>query len=645
MATPAATAELEPLGHDAQQTDHTVERSDLARIVLVSLAAVVAWFLRDAPPPLLVAGGAVVIGIGAWPIVREALENLRERRMTMELSMVLALVAALAIGEVFVALVIAAFVLGAEVLEGLAVARGRHAIEDLLRYLPRTALVRRGSTTEDIPIVELVVGDRVLVNPGTSIAVDGTVIGGNSYVDEATITGEPMPVEKLNGSLVYAGTVNQSGALEVRAERIGRDSTFGKIVEAVEHAERSRAPVQKTADRLSGYLVYLALAAATVTFLVTRDGRTTISVVIVAGACGIAAGTPLAILGGIGRAARQGSIIKGGLYLETLWSVNTVVLDKTGTLTYGTPAVQAVLPVAGASPASLLEAAATAEARSEHPLAGAILEYARASAVAIAEPERFDYAPGKGVIASLHGVEIVAGTRALLVERGIPIDSLPSVEHVSASEVVVAREGRLLGSILIADTLRPEAVGAVRALRAMHIRTVLLTGDHAAAAQAIGGQLDVDEVAGGLLPEQKRERVRALVAAGRVVAMVGDGVNDAPALAEASVGVAMGSGTDVTRESAHVVLIGNDLSKFVETLRISRRTRRVIRQNFIGTIAVDVLGMALAAFGLLGPLLAAFIHVTSELAFIVNAARLLPTGRREQCTSPSGRERSSGREC
>ncbi len=604
--------------------EHGVKRLDLARIVFVALAAVAAWFLRGEPPTLLITGGAIVIGVGAWPFIQEATGNLLERRMTMELSMTLALVAALAIGEVFVALVIAAFVLSAEILEGLAVALGRHAIGDLLLYLPRTALVRRGTATADVPLAELAIGDRVLVNPGGSIAVDGTVIGGHSYVDETTITGEPMPVEKQAGSLVYAGTVNQSGALEVSAERIGRDSTFGKIVEAVEHAERSRAPVQKTADRMSGYLVYFALGAAALTFLLTRDGRSTISVVIVAGACGIAAGTPLAILGGIGRAARQGSIIKGGFYLETLWSVDTVVLDKTGTLTSGTPTVQAVVPVDGASLALVLEVAAAAEVRSEHPLARAILDHARAAGVVVAEPQRFDYAPGKGVTASLNGVEIVVGTRALLKERGIPIDGLPSADTIAASEVTVASGRRLLGSILIADALRPEAIAAVSSLRAMQIRTVLLTGDHAAAAEAIARELQVDEFAGGLLPEQKLQRVRGLVTSGRTVAMVGDGVNDAPALAEASVGIAMGSGTDVTKESAHVVLIGNDLAKFVETLRINRRTRRVIRQNFGGTIAVDLLGIGLAAFGLLGPLLAAFIHVASELAFILNAARLLP---------------------
>jgi heavy metal translocating P-type ATPase len=627
MATAAPTIDREEIAHDGA-SEQGIERSDLLRVAMVSVAAIAAWVFASAPAIALIASGALVIAVAAWPILHEALENLRERRMTMELSMVLALVVALATGEVFVALVIAAFVLGAEVLEGMAVARGRHAINDLLHYLPRTARVRRGDGTEDITLDRLAIGDLVLVNPGSSIAVDGSVIAGSSYIDEATITGEPMPVAKVPGDNVYAGTINQLGALEVRAERIGRDSTFGKIVEAVERAERSRAPVQKTADRFAGYLVYFALAAAALTFLVTRDARSTISVVIVAGACGIAAGTPLAILGGIGRAARQGSVIKGGLYLETLWAVDTVVLDKTGTVTYGTPAVRAVVPANGASVASIVEAAAMAEVRSEHPLGRAIVEHARAAHLIVLEPERFDSVPGRGVIARSRGSNVIAGTRAFVQEQGIAVSHRLPDEYTGASEVVVASGDRLLGSILISDALRQESVAAVRALRDIGIHTVLLTGDHPAAAEAIAAQLGVDEFAGGMLPDQKRERVQSLVADGRTVAMLGDGVNDAPALAEASVGVAMGSGTDVTRESAHVVLIGNDLSKFVETLRIARSTRRVIVQNFVGTIGIDALGVGLAAFGLLGPLLAAFIHVTSELAFILNSARLLPAPRR-----------------
>jgi len=627
----AVTAFAPTLGHDGASADeaheHEVELLDLARIAGVGAAALVTLAFESAPAPLLLAFAAVALVIGAGPVLREAVENLLQRRMTMELSMTIAVAAALVAGKPFVALVIASFVLAAEFLEGLAVARGRHAIRDLLSYLPRTATVRRGEGTAEVALEELRAGDLVLVNPGAGIPVDGTVVSGASHVDEATITGEPMPVSKAAGDGVYAGTLNQHGALEVRAERIGRDTTFGRIVEAVERAERSRAPVQKIADRLAAYLIGVAIAAATVTYLVTRDPSATISVVIVAGACGVAAGTPLAILGAIGRAARGGAIVKGGRYVEALWAADTVVLDKTGTLTYGTPAVLGVVPADGSSAGTILEAAAIAEVRSEHPLGRAIVAHARDAGSPIAEPQQFAAKPGRGVTASLDGSEVLAGSREFLVESGVDVDGVRPVEDRTASEVVVARDRRVLGSILIGDALRDEAVTAVAVLRSMGIRTVLLTGDRTEAAAAVAERLGVDEFAGGLLPEQKRDHVAGLVARGRRVAMVGDGVNDAPALVEASVGVAMGSGTEVTRESADVVLIGNDLAKFVDTLRLAKRTRRVIVANFVGTVSVDLLGVVLAAAGLLGPLLAVGIHVGSEVAFILNSARLIPLPR------------------
>ena len=611
----------------APEAPHAAVRwPDLARIALVALAAVAVWARFWEPISRVSVIGLTATLFGGWPIFHEALENLRARKMTMELSMTIALLAALAIGEVFTALVITLFVLVAEILEGLTVARGRHAIADLLDYLPRVATVRQGGAAREIPLGEVTLGDLVLVNPGGRVPVDGTVTSGRSFVDQASITGEALPVEKTAGAAVYAGTINQSGALEVRAERLGRDTSFGKIVEAVECAERSRAPVQKLADRLAGYLVYFALAAAAATFVVTRDTRSTIAVVIVAGACGIAAGTPLAILGAIGRAARQGAIVKGGLYLETLAVVDTVVLDKTGTLTYGTPEVREVTPAPGVAVAAVVAAAAVAERRSEHPLAGAILAHAAELGLPAIEPAEFAYTPGRGIMATLDGEEIVVGNEALLRDRRVPADGARAAVD-STARVFVARAGRLLGAISVADRLRPEAKAAVAGLKAMGLRTVLLTGDQATIARAIGRELDMDEVRAELLPEEKLQYVRGLLAQGRRVAMVGDGINDAPALAEASVGIAMGSGTDVARESADVVLLGNDLAKLVETLRIARRTRGIIFQNFAGTLAVDGVGMALAALGHLTPLLAAFIHVASELTFIMNSARLLPAGR------------------
>jgi Cd2+/Zn2+-exporting ATPase/Cu+-exporting ATPase len=608
---------------DAEHSEQ-IDWRELIRIGLVAGAAIAVWFRVWEPWARVSVIGLVGTIGGGWPIFHEAWENLRERRMTMELSMTIALVAALLIGEFFTALVITAFVLGAEVLEGLTVGRGRRAIQDLLDFLPATATVRRGSGALRIPLSQVRVGDAVLVAPGECIAVDGSVRAGHSYVDQATITGESTPVEKTADAIVYAGTINQSGALEIVADRVGRDTSFGKIVEAVEHAERSRAPIQKTADRYAGYLVYFALACAALTFAITRDARSTISVIIVAGACGIAAGTPLAVLGAIGRAARSGAIIKGGRYLEVLWKVDTVAFDKTGTVTIGRPEIVEIRPASGVTERAILEAAAIAERRSEHPLANAIVRAADAIGLPPVEPDAFEYTPGRGVVARANGDEILVGSRTFVAGHGPSLDLSSEVVKNATSEVLVVRDGALLGAILIADRIRAEALDAMLALRRLHIKTVLLTGDSLAVAQAIGRALQVDDVQAELLPDDKVGAVGRLAEGGHTVAMVGDGVNDAPALVHAAVGVAMGSGTDVARESADVVLLGNDLSKFVETVRIARRAEAIIRFNFVGTLAVDAVGVGLAAFGLLNPLLAAFIHVASELTFILNSARLLP---------------------
>jgi len=616
---------------------HAFSWTEGVRIALVALAAAAVWFRVWEPFSAVSVIGVLGLLIGGWPIFTEALANLLARRMTMELSMTIAIVAAAAITQFFTALVITLFVLVAEVLEDMTVARGRRAIRDLLDFLPRAIMVRRAGGVCELDAQALTAGDAVLVNPGARIPVDGTVIAGHSFVDQSRVTGESLPVEKTPGAGVFAGSINQSGALEIRAERIGRDTSFGKIIEAVEQAERSRAPVLRLADRLAGYLVYFALGAALLTYLLTRDIRSTISVIIVAGACGIAAGTPLAILGAIGRAARGGAIVKGGLYLEQLGRVDTVVLDKTGTLTFGHPEIRALHPVTGVEPRTLLETAAAAELRSEHPLGKTIVAHARAVGCTLVEPERFGYQPGRGIDATIAGEQVRVGNLTLLRDHGIAVADALANAHRGSTEVYVARGGMLLGSIEIADRVRPEARSAVAAVHALGVRTVLLTGDTRAVAESVAAQLGIGEVGAGLLPEDKRAYIERLIADRRIVAMVGDGINDAPALIAAQVGVAMGSGTDVARESADVVLLGNDLGRLGETLALARRTRRIIWANFAGTIGVDACGIALAAVGLLNPLLAAFIHVASELTFILNSARLLPGRYRRGAPVPQER--------
>jgi heavy metal translocating P-type ATPase len=381
------------------------------------------------------------------------------------------------------------------------------------------------------------------------------------------------------------------------------------------------------------------MAGALVTFIITQNIRSTISVIIVAGACGIAAGTPLAILGAIGRCAGIGVMVKGGLYLEQLAKVDTVVLDKTGTLTFGLPRVIAVRAAPAVSEDELLRLAAIAERDSEHPIAKAVVDYAARRLGVIAAPQSFQYEPGGGVTAVIQNEIIHVGNARYLAERGVlaPVFALQG----SRAGVLVARGCTYMGAILVDDQLRHEAAEAVAQMRAMSIRTLLLTGDSADAANRVGRELWLDEVRSQLTPNQKQLEIQNLQRKQRNVAMVGDGINDAPALAQADVGIAMGSGTDVARESAEVVLIGNNLLKFTETLRTARRCRMIILQNFCGTLAVDAAGIVLAGFGLLTPMLAAFVHVSSELLFILNSARLIPGNRSNLLTHHRAQNASS----
>ena len=607
--------------HEDIHHDRAFEPLALLRIGAGVIGAVILWFgiKPDVIPPAWIGLGC--LAFAGWPIFQEAVENLMMRRMTMELSMSIAIIAAAAIAEYFTALVVSLFVLVAEELEHITLARGRTAIKDLVDFIPPEARVRRDGTILTVAVEELVAGDAVLMSPGEKAPVDGRVISGHSYMDQSRITGESMPAEKSVGSQIYAGSINQMGTLEIMVERVGRDTSFGRIIEAVEAAEQTRAPVQKLADQLAGYLVYFSFAAAALTYWLTRDLRDTISVIIVAGACGIAAGTPLAILGGIGRAARLGSIIKGGIHLETLGRIDTVILDKTGTLTYGEPRLCGLYVTDGFDANKVLALTAAAELHSEHPLAQAVVREAQERGLAITEPSAFAYQLGRGITATVSGQTIHVGNRKLLTDAGIAVPERN--RSVIGSDILVAIDGRFAGDIDVADHIRPEAASAMQAFAEMGVKTVLLTGDIAPVAQQVATALNIADYRADLLPEDKLAHVRALVAQKHAVAMVGDGVNDAPALSAATIGIAMGSGTDIAKESAQVLLIGNDLLKLVETIRIARQTRAIIWQNFAGTLLVDAIGIAMAAFGYLNPLLAAFIHVGSELLFLSNSARLL----------------------
>lgn len=624
----------EPLPGDAVTSPRAatlwqkVDRRDLTRTLFVAACTLAVALGLTWPWPQVPLIAAVGLVVGCWPIATEAVQDAHERRMSMELSMLIAVVAAAAIGEWATALLITTFVLAAEILEDLSMDRGRDALTDLMAFLPSTVQVRRDDQTVTVPLVEVTPGQIVVVAPGGRIPVDGVVTAGESTADQSRITGESLPVDLLPGSEVFAGSINQIGAVELRAERIGTDSSYGRIIAAVMQAQESEPPVQRLADRLAAWLVYLALAGAVVTYLVTRDLIATISVIIVAGACGIAAGTPLAVLAAIARIARSGAFVKDGAHLEALSAVDTVAFDKTGTLTTGVLAVTGVRTVPGTATApgatddELLTLAAAAEAYSEHPLGRAVVAHARDLGLPVGPADDFNYQPGLGITATVDGKTVSAGNRALVADAPERIEG-----QGVATAVHIGIDGAYAGTILLADTIRDSAKAAVAELHRDGLRTLIITGDQQVTAQAVAAELGIDDVRAGLLPDEKLAAIDAERNAGHRLAMVGDGVNDAPALARADVGIAMGSGTDIARESADIVLISSDLNDLAGTVLVAKRARRIVMFNFAGTIAVDLVGIGLAAFGLLHPVAAALVHVGSETAFILNSARLIPSRR------------------
>ncbi len=603
-------------------------KAELTRIGGTAIALLLSWvgIWKLVAPFDFIALAATLIG--GFPMYKEAFESVRERKMSMELSMSIAVIATLVIGQFFTGLVITLFVLIAELLEHLTVNRGRKAIGKLVDLLPDEAIIRRNGVEQEVTIDQLLPNDIIIAKPGSKIPVDGTVIKGNSFVDQAYITGESLAVEKLKGHEVFAGTLNQSGVLEIQIKKVGKDSTFGRIIHIIEEAEKGKAPIQKVADKLAAWLVYLAFTGAVITYLITHNMVSAIAALIVAGACGVAAGTPLAILAGIGRTAKEGIIIKGGIFLEQLAKINTIVLDKTGTLTLGTPHITHIESFNGMSPNEILQLAATAEQYSEHPLASAILTKAKEEGLNISDYKDIQYLPGKGLICLTNeGSEILVGNKALMEEKDVKSNVAISTYTLDRKQkgeatILVGYKQDIIGAINMADIIRDEAREAVKEFKRLGCEVLLLSGDAGTVTQAVGTYLEVNGSYGEMLPEQKLGKIKELVAKNKKVAMVGDGVNDAPALVEATVGIAMGNGTAMAFESADMVLINNNLMKIVTALQISKQCMRVIMFNFWGTILVDSIGITLAILGLLNPLEAALIHVISELIFILNSARL-----------------------
>ncbi|TLX98170.1 MAG: cation-translocating P-type ATPase [Thaumarchaeota archaeon] len=613
------------------QKDGGNTRTDVVRLSIIAVAAVFSWsgIWSQFVPVDVVAIAATLLG--GYPVYKETLRALRHGHVNMEVSMAVAIFASLIVRQFTVSAVITFFVLLSEYIETYAVDKGKQTISLLERSAPKLALVRREGEEVQVDPKSLVQNDVVIVRDGERVPVDGTIVVGSAFVNQSSITGESARLEKSAGDRVYAGSVNESGLIEVRTEKVGTETVFGKIIKLVEDAENRKAPIQKLSDRLASWLIEFAIGFAAFTFLVTRDVISTLSVVVVAGACGVAAGTPLAIVAIMGKAAKRGTIVKGGAYLEEMSRVDTVVIDKTGTLTFGDPVVTDIVGFDGFGEQEVLEYAAIAERYSNHPLARAILGKATESGIKLSEEvssASSSYIAGKGIVCQFNGGQIIVGNDILMAEKKVQFPRGREEQALSGgskgrSTVLVAYHGKICGTISIADRVRGESRRALEELKKMGIRTVMLTGDNKEVAQDVAREVGIDEVYADLLPEDKVSIVEKLVAEGHRVAMVGDGINDAPALARANVGIGMGGGTDVAIEEADIVLMTNDLQKIADVARLSRKAYRAIMENFYGTATVDGIGMTLAFLGLLNPLLAAGIHVTSELVFILNSAKLI----------------------
>jgi Cu+-exporting ATPase len=542
------------------------------------------------------------------------------------------------------AAMIVTLVLLGQVLELRARHRTGEALRSLLDLAPAEAVRLGGDGTEStVPLAQVQSGDRLRIRPGARVPVDGALLEGSGAVDESMVTGESMPVAKRPGDALVGGTMNGHGSLVMRAERVGSQTLLAGIVRAVAAAQRSRAPVQALADRVSAWfvpaVVAVALLAALAWFALGPEPRlahaivVAVSTLVIACPCALGLATPMAMTVAMGRGAQAGILFRDAASLERLQEVDTVVFDKTGTLTAGRPAVVSVIPVDGVADTELLRFAASLEQASEHPLAAAVVAAAQARGIRLGRSYGFRALPGKGALGVVQLRNVAVGNAALMAEAGVDVRALePEAERLrelGQTAIHVGIDGVPVGVLGIADPLKAEAWDVVQRLKAQGLRVIVLSGDHAASVRAVAGQLGVDEVAAGVLPEEKAARVRTLRAEGRVVAMVGDGINDAPALAEADVGVAMGGGTDVARQTAGVTLVSGDLHGLARALSLSEATMRNVRQNLVFAFGYNALGVPLAA-GLLYPLtgmllmpaFAAAAMSASSVSVIANALRL-----------------------
>ena len=603
-------------------------------LLAISGVALVVSIFDLLPLPFDAAWVAIVLcGI---PIVLEALIGLITAfDIKADVLVSLALIAAVLIGEDFAAGEVAFIMQLGALLEDVTVARARAGIEKLVHLTPQTARVVRDDGENIVPAEQVRVGDRLRVLPGESIPVDGVITSGQTSINQAVMTGESLPVDKTVGDEVSSGTVNQYGAFEMRATKVGEDSSIQRMIRLVQSADAGKARIVGLADRWATWIVVVALTAAALTWLITGEIIRAVTILVVFCPCALVLATPTAIMAAIGNATRHGFLVREGDALERLAAVRKIAFDKTGTLTYGTPRVVAVAStLAGLDRAGLYALAAGAEQLSEHPLGKAVVAgYREENSGEIAPAESFEMLPGRGVSAVVDGRRVLAGNPQLLADHGVAVS--PDAERQrlleeGATMIYVAVDGVFAGYLALSDTLRAESAATIAALEAAGVRPVLLTGDHESAAGAIAARLGIREVRAGCLPEDKLEEIGRWQRDGVRVCMIGDGVNDAPALKKADVGIAMGGvGSDIAVEAADIALVDDEVKELPHLMALSRRMMSTIRMNLTFSMGLNFLAIFLAMAGTLNPVVGALVHNAGSVAVILNSALLLKWRRRQ----------------
>ncbi len=621
-------------------SDSKDDRSERRREILVLALApalilvmiLASWGIAQWHGPVYLSAflALAAVLLGGAPRFIAGFKDASRRRITVNVFVTVALAATIAVGEFRPAAIIILIMSVVGALESYALDKTRRSIRALLDLAPQTATVRRNGEEVTVPVAELQVGDQVMVRPGERIPVDGTVVAGASSVNQAPITGESMPVEKVPGSAVFSGTLNESGRLEIRTEKVGEGTTLARIVHLVQEAQGSRAPIQNLADRFTTWFLPTVVVLAVVAFFVTGDIKAAVSVLLVACPCAFAIATPTAVTAGISNMAKRAILIKGGMFLELAHKIDHLLVDKTGTFTFGRPKVMDVTCFDGRAANDILHLACIAEKYSEHPLGRAILAAGKENGIPIPDPDHFTSAAGMGVDAIWGGVRIRVGRPSFLQNAGIGLT--PQIEQaiVQQSEqgrtaVLVARNNEVVGLLAIADEIRPELPAAIRAIKAMGVKRItMLTGDNPKVAAAVARAIGVDDFQAELLPEQKQAFVKACQAQGQVVGMIGDGVNDAPALAQANVGIAMGAaGTDVAIETADVTLMNDDISGVADFMWMSAKVLRRIKLNIFFSMIYNIIGLTLSIFGLMTPIIAVIFQEAGCVTVVVSSTLLL----------------------